>query len=187
MRALCPAVMTVALLVGSAIGVAAQSEVSTEPASFTDVTGTVLSDTSPQEDWQEVWIDGAVVHVLGWRVERVIDWSDPRLPPTMMSRGNVDTYLAEDGLVQVFAETYRLDGPAGAWIGTGRAFGLEHGQEPEWLMLLTGVGAYEGLSAMLVRETVRTDPESMDSIVMKGTIFEADLPPMPNPVEPPVK
>jgi hypothetical protein len=187
MRMLCVAIITVALLAGSAVGVAGQSE--GEAPTFTFVTGKVMKDSSPQDDREETWMDGSVVHVLGWRVERSIDWSDPRLPSEMVSRMNVDTYLAEDDIVQTFAETYRLEGSEGVWTGTGRALAMEHGHEADWLMVLTGEGAYEGLSAMLVRETVRGDPDrdEIDHTLMKGYVVEGELPPMPDPIAPSVE
>ena len=66
MRTLCVAIITVALLAGSTIGVTAQSE--DEAPTFTFVTGEVMKDSSPQDDWAKAWMDGSVVHVLGWRV-----------------------------------------------------------------------------------------------------------------------
>jgi hypothetical protein len=187
MRRLCAAIITVVLLAGSAVGVAGQSE--EEAPTLTFVTGKVIKDSSPEDDWDEAWSDGSVVHVLGWRVARMVQWTDPRLPSEMVSRMNVDTHLAETDMMQTFAETYRLEGPDGVWTGTGRALAIEHGQQPGWLMVLTGEGAYEGLSAMLVRETVRADPESEDHdhILLKGYIFEGELPPMPDPIEPPAE
>ena len=186
MRTLCVAIITVALLAGSTIGVAGQPE--DEAPTFTFATGRVIKDSSPQDDWAKAWMDGSVVHVLGWRVERSIDWSDPRLPSEMLSRMNVDTHIDEHDLIQAFAETYRLEGPDGAWTGTGRALAMEHGHEADWLMVLTGEGAYEGLAAMLVRETVTGDPDKdeIDHTLMKGYIFEGELPPMPDPIVPSV-
>jgi hypothetical protein len=187
MRSLWVAVITVALPAGSAVGVAGQSE--GEAPTFTFVTGKVMKDSSPKDDWEQAWMDGGVVHVLGWRVERSIDWSDPRLPSEMVSRMNVDTYLAEDDIVQTFAETYRLEGSDGVWTGIGRALAMEHGHEAGWLMVLTGEGAYEGLSVMLVRETVRGNPDrdEIDHTLMKGYIFEGEMPQMPDPIAPSVE
>jgi hypothetical protein len=181
---LCVAIITVALLAGSAVGVAGQSE--GEAPTFTFVTGKVMKDSSPQDDREETWMDGSVVHVLGWRVERSIDWSDPRLPSEMVSRMNVDTYLAEDDIVQTFAETYRLEGSEGVWTGTGRALAMEHGHEADWLMVLTGEGAYEGMHALLRGEPGHDANGPWDERY-EGWIIEGEVPPLPDPIEPPAE
>jgi hypothetical protein len=183
MRTLCVSLITVALLAGLPVGVAPQSE--EKAPTFTFVTGKVIEDNSPEEDWEETWWDGSVGHVLAWRVERSIEWSDPRLPAEMVSRLNYDFYPVGPDLLQPMAETYRLDGPDGAWTGTGRGFAMNATQQ-DWMVSLSGEGAYEGLSAMLVREIVRADPDSdeNDHEWFSGYVFEGDLPSMPNPIEP---
>jgi hypothetical protein len=179
----CGSLITVALLAGLSVAVAAQPE--EKVPTFTFVTGEVIKDNSPEEDWEEARWDGSVGHVLGWQVERSIDWSDPRLPAVMMSRLNYDFYPVGPDLLQPMAETYRLDGPDGAWTGTGRGFAMNAMQQ-DWMVSLSGEGAYAGLSAMLVREVVRADPASdeNDHEWFSGYVFEGDLPPMPDPIEP---
>ncbi len=176
------------LLASPSIAVAAQVEGEMPTVAY--VTGRVITDTSPKDDWEETRTDegpdAIVVHVLGWRVERSIDWNDPRLPSEMVSRTNMDMHISRDDSVQVFAESLRLDGPDGAWTGTGHAVVIEHGHGAESLIILTGEGAYEGLSAVLVTESVRADPEldENDYTLYRGYIFEGEMPPMPGPIEP---
>ena len=50
------------------------------------------------------------------------------------------------------------------------------------MMLLSGEGAYEGLSAMLQRQYEVITTASRP--VFEGYIFEGELPPMPEPLEP---
>jgi hypothetical protein len=178
MRTLWASIITVILLVGSTIGVAAQSE--EKVPTFTSVTGKVIKDHSPEDDWADQFWDDRSGHRLDWRRERSIEWSDPRLPSEMVSRLNIDLYPFGPDLFQAGAETYRLDGPDGAWTGTGRGFAMN------WLVVLSGEGAYEGLSAMFVRDVVMADPDSAgnDHEWFKGYIFEGELPSMPDPVEP---
>ena len=79
----------------------------------------------------------------------------------------------------------RLEGDDGVWTGVEYGLGEETPEalilQPR-LMLLTGEGAYEGLSAMLQRQyeviTTGSNP------VFEGYIFEGALPPMPEPLEP---
>jgi len=123
--------------------------------------------------------------------EKEMDWSDPRLPSRMLYDFNIDEHVAvhPDGpaIAGQMARTYRLDGPDGAWTGTGRVLGWgpkptsadEH--EGTWieLLTLTGEGAYEGLSATLVRVI-----DAGDIAPYEGYIFEGELLPFPDPIKP---
>jgi hypothetical protein len=183
MRTLCVSIITVILLVGSTIGVAAQSE--EKAPTYTSVTGKFIKSNAPEEDWADQSWDDRSGHILDWRVERSLDWSDPRLPSEMTSRLNYDFYPFGPDLFQPVAETYRLEDLDGAWSGTGRGF-MVNATQQDWLVALSGEGAYEGLSAMFVREMVRADPDSggNDHEWFNGFIFEGELPSMPDPVEP---
>jgi hypothetical protein len=113
-----------------------------------------------------------------------IEWSDPRLPSSMWISENLDMHaLGDDREAWAWAGTIRLEDEVGAWTG------LEYGMG-EWVgdglalrprvMMLTGEGAYEGLSAMLQRRWDPDDPTYHATV--EGYIFEDQLPPMPEPV-----
>ena len=126
--------------------------------------------------------------------EKEMAWSDPRLPSRMFYEFIIDDHLAThpDGPAMAgrMTRSYRLDGPEGAWTGTGRVLGWgmrpasaeEH--EETWIEMLTlsGEGAYEGLSATLVRVIYGGDIGPYE-----GFIFEGGHPPFPDPIEPPAE
>jgi hypothetical protein len=121
-------------------------------------------------------------HVTG----RVVsgEWSDPRLPPMMTGRMNLDAHWRETDAILPWASTHRLDGPDGAWTVTERGFMEADGAFA--LLVLTGEGAYEGLSAMLV-EVVLEAYTGDDETILEGYIFEGGLPPLPDPIAPPAE
>ena len=82
-----------------------------------------------------------------------------------------------EGYVPTWNATHRLDGPEGAWSGTERGLFLPDG-ERVGLLVLTGEGANEGLSAVLV-----TSMGSSWRDMFEGYIYEGGLPPMPEAAE----
>ena len=97
------------------------------------------------------------------------EWSDPLLPPDLTNRMNMANFSGEwDGLVIVASLLF--EGPEGYWTGTGRG--------RTWV--LTGQGAYEGLSAIL---TTTADTEA-DTLTVEGAIYAGPLPELPAPLEP---
>ncbi len=170
------AAMIVVLLVGGlSLAAAAQSEEEQEAATATYVTGVAVSE-----------LEG--VDFAGWEMK----WSDPRLPSRMEYRFSAETgrSIHPDGTVVAaqMVAAVRLDGPDGDWSGTGRV--LAWTLEPEsgakgrdtWteVLMLDGDGDYEGLSATL------TNTGRGDGIgPYEGFIFKGELPPMPDPIEPP--
>lgn len=77
----------------------------------------------------------------------------------------------------VFARAVRLDAPNGAWVGSAHGVAGTDGN----LMLyeLTGEGAYEGLSAFFGQDNSQWPVVRFD-----GRVFEGEIPPMPEPLEP---
>lgn len=162
-----------ALLGGMSGGMMAQSD---EATTATYVTGGEVS--TGQAD--------------GLYREKEMEWSDPRLPSRMLYDFIIDDHLAShpDGpaMAGQMTRSYRLDGPEGAWTGTGRVLGWgvlptsadEH--EETWIEMVTlsGEGAYEGLSATLVRIIYEGDTRPYE-----GFIFEGGPPPIPDPIAPP--
>jgi hypothetical protein len=112
----------------------------------------------------------------GFKVVETVEWSDRRLPSEFRSVGNL--HANEVGTVFSTAELW--EGPDGDW--TGRWTGACDLEDNCWGMtVLTGQRAYEGLSAVIVTMAPE-DPGS--SAQYRGFIFEGELPPMPDPVEP---
>jgi len=113
--------------------------------------------------------------------EDTFEWSDPRLPSVMQITENVDIhYRGEDQDAWAWVGSIRLEDSEGAWTGQEYGMGEWIGErlalQPR-MMLLTGEGAYEGLSAMLQRRWETDDPTYPASV--EGYIFEGELPPMP--------
>ena len=165
-----------ALLCGLGVAVVAQDEEQTA----THVTGRVVS--GEWSDAASATSEGRIQHMHGMEAVRQVEWSDPRLPPTMTGRMNLDAHWRESDAIMPWASTHRLDGADGAWTVTERGFMETDGSFA--LLVLTGEGAYEGLSAMLV-EVVLEAYEGDDETIWEGYIFEGGLPPMPDPIEPP--
>jgi len=120
-----------------------------------------------------------------------MDWSDPRLPSRMLYQHSSDGGFAThpDGSVMAvgIAAVVRLEGPDGSWSGTDRVLhwlvvpesGDEYQETWTELMVLDGEGGYEGLSA-----TFRSAERGEGPGPYEGFIFEAELPQMPDPIEP---
>jgi hypothetical protein len=191
MRALKPSLAgTVILaLLGGLGGVALAQDEADGPVTVTKVTGEAVSDRAVTwGTWTAV--DGGG-QSRGDIFEHEVEWSDPRLPSLMRLHENVNDYFVDEAdAAHVWVGSIRLEGESGAW--TGAEYGLGDSSpagvtiEPR-MMLLTGEGDYEGLSAVLQRQrhvVTSTDPSRP---VFEGYIFEGDLPPMPEPLEPPAE
>lgn len=165
--------VTLMLLTGLSVAVMAQED-EPEPPTATYVTGVVVSEREDAND-------------SGWE----IDWSDPRLPSRVEYRFSAETgrSLHPDGTVMAaqMVAAVRLEGPDGSWSGTDHILAWtlepEPGKKSEetWaeLLKLVGEGDYEGLSATLTFTGDGDVPGPYE-----GFIFEGDLPPMPDPIEP---
>ena len=179
--------LALALLGGLGGALLAQDE-ENAPATVTHVTGEAFSDrTVNQGAYAEV--DGGE-QMRGNVFEHDIDWSDPRLPSLMRLRENVNVYsIDDDHAAWSWVGSVRLEGDEGAWTGTEYGLGEESAEGPLTLqprmMLLSGEGAYEGLSAMLQRQHEVITTASRP--VFEGYIFAGELPPMPEPLEPPAE
>ena len=181
MRTTSIAVLTLAGLLGTSVGVTAQMNREEIPATF--VTGTAGEGGIATED------EGQVVY------EQIVDWSDPRLPSTL--RVNATWYVYGDvsagiegqdpealaDVVMVVEMNCLLDGPEGSWRGTGR--GIEQGAETDAdkrysYYVLTGDGAYEGMHALL-RGAPGHDANGPWDEQYEGWIIESEVPPLPDP------
>jgi hypothetical protein len=183
LRAALAATVSLALLGGLGSSVLAQAEEDAGPT-VTQVTGEAVdARTVSQGAWSEV--DGGGQD-RGAVYEHDIEWSDPRLPSLMRLHENTNVYwLGDEGATFAWLSNVRLEDESGAWTGVEYGMGDESlagmTLQPR-MMLLTGEGAYEGLSAMLQRQhevvTMGSSP------VFEGYIFEGELPPMPEPLYP---
>ena len=136
-----------AMLVGTAIGAAAQSE---EPSTPASVTGTVLELSTETGEYVEQQAEDAVTssdeagvlreqgHAFGQRVE----WSDPRLPSEHWIRLNLAIYGDDpEAGVMTLETSHLLVDDEGIWRGTGRAF--ESPDDRDSYYQLVGEGAYD--------------------------------------------
>jgi len=182
LRSFMAGMLFVALLVGLS-GTALAQEAAKSPQ-VTHVTGTLIAeetDDSEEEWWEDVdTTEGrptnVVGHLRGLRSVQTIEWSDPRLPSEKVTETNFDMFRIGVPSEMPFTGSHLLVGPDGYWTGTGTGFcGTDntcHG-----LDVLTGHGAYDGLYATLLATTFR-------GTEWDGLIFEGEMPPMPDPLEP---
>ena len=161
------------------------------PVGATHVTGTVTANRTVHSP---TFVDhsDAAFGAYGGVYERDIEWSDPRLPPVMRASENWDFY-GVGGSDEVSAAlslmlNLRLDGPTGAWTGAIYALAEETGDRyPQTvLMVLSGEGAYEGLSAIF-RGVFDEPPVQGEEPYWDGYIFEGPLTPMPEAPELPAE
>ena len=168
------------LLLGSLSAVAiAQSGQQGGPVTF--VSGQLLSVSTDDsdEDWS---VEDTVGHARGFKVTEVYEWSDPRLPADKVTTINMDMYAIGQSRETVFTAATILEGPDGYWTGSGTGFldpdGVYRGAE-----VLSGHGAYDGLSAIITfTDLDEAMPGTGDGA--EGFIFEGEMPPMPEPIDP---
>ena len=137
-------------------------------SAFRPVTGRRLEyDYVPSEG--SLRMESNAFRVDGDTTYETWEWNDPLLPPDLTNRMNMANFSGDwDGLVIVASLLF--EGPEGYWTGTGRG--------RTWV--LTGQGAYEGLSAIL---TTTADTEA-DTLTVEGAIYAGPLPELPAPLEP---
>ena len=173
-----------ALLVTSTVAVTAQMNEWGIPAAF--VTGTVVDDTNDTA----TEVEGRA----SW--EQTVEWSDPRLPPTLKVEATWYIYgrppddLEDEGLeaiddyfVMVTEMNVLLDGSEGRWHGTGRAIKQGYGPDPERrysYYVLEGDGAYEDMHALL-RGAPDHDADGPWDEQYEGWIIESEVPSLPGP------
>ena len=139
-------------------------------ATFTDVEPPAVAFT-PGPGYDEA---------IGVASEGLLEASDPRISGRWRQVMDMRRYESRepDGMpVTVWTATARLDNDDGAWVGTFTGF-WDGDVGREW-NVLRGEGAYEGLTAVF-----RWLPEEYEQ---EGVIFPGDLPPLPDPIEPPAE
>jgi len=175
-------ILAIGLLAGSAVGVVAQDEeAAAEPSTPAKVAGTIDSEAGDlvQEPTDTV-VDG-VLEVRGGVAEGDrFEMDDPRLTGAVTLAFNLDVHKPSDFVdIMPAALALRIENEAGSWSGQGT--GVFHGggtipQEEVFNLdtwLLTGAGAYEGLSAILIVDPTEDPP------TVEGVIFAGEMPPFP--------
>ena len=173
-RVLLTGTASLALLVGQAgVGVAQDSE---QGAWATPVTGQRLTLTTDSADL-EYTEDGGYGQGRNYVSTETWQWSDPRLPGDMTSVLNFDASIMGEWPGQVIRGRLLLEGPDGSWTGTQDAVALSD-ETGLGMVLLSGQGAYDGLSAVLVLRT--DDPDCVECLQAEGFIHEGALTPLPD-------
>jgi hypothetical protein len=179
--------MALGLLVGSAVGVASQSDDAHDqpPAGFT--VKLVCSDETPvfaSEQSEGEFAPGIVVTKLGtptWSLA-VHEASDPRLDGTATLAMNGDLYARTDlgpdesSFADVFVASLRIENDDGLWEGSTYMLDLlNERQFASDVLPLVGDGAYAGLVAL----TEIRQGTNICELDLKGAIIEGDLPVIP--------
>ena len=153
-----------------------------DAAPVTHVTGTRVSAVEDTTD-EEWWAEDGVGHSRGMRATETVEWSDPRLPSELQVATNLDTYWSPVGEFRetVFSGTSLMEGPDGYWTGEFTAYCDD--SDCYGLNTITGHGAYEGLYAVLRAFDDIEGPEDGDW-VLDGLLFEGEMPPLPEAMEP---
>ncbi len=175
-------VIAIGSLAASAVAVEAQDEEPSGPITY--VTGIRTGTESVEMSNQSVDADG-VLHLEDVRIVQSIDWSDSRLPSTMIVRGNTDVYGEQgnpNGAV-VFTGALLLQADEGSWIGTQVGY-----FEPDGTLTATvtleGNEGYQGLSAILYQSYADAQAQQDDIPSWDGIIIDGSLPPYMDPPEP---
>jgi len=164
---------TLILVLLGAVGGAAMAQEPEAPDAWVTGVGQGMTGDPSEVEWSDT---GSGMSGRGLKVVETVEWSDQRLPSEFRSVGNL--HAVESGTT--FSSSELWEGPDGDW--TGRWTGICDLEDNCWgLSVLTGHGAHAGLSAVIVTMAPE-DPTS--SAEYKGLIFEGELPPMPDPVEP---
>ena len=167
--------VTLTLLGGWSAVVTAQDP---DAATWTHVTGSTVEDDGgwAADMTPERW-EGSVQFLPTFSQTFTVEWSDPRLPATMllqrapvMHHGDM---TSDEDFMFAFADSVRLEDAVGAWAGSGRGVIGSDGNLA--LYELTGEREYEGLSALLELHDDGVSP----TWGFDGLIFESALPSVP--------
>jgi hypothetical protein len=168
------------------LGLATTATAQEEPAPVTFITGTVAeaytydADSGGRDTFS---YDSRGYEVAGASLDlmrQVVEWSDPRLPPDLwLTLDHTLIRTGADGLDGAIDTASRslLEDEEGRWRGTGRL--VMDTDERYSFYVLTGEGAYEGLSALLHGVTP-ADAQGFWDLAYGGYILEAELTPFPD-------
>ena len=161
-------ILTIGLLAGSAVGVAAQDEAATDASTPVYVTATV---GEPADFVSGTYSDDAMQGEQ--LVDIPVDASDPRLSGLLdiVMNGTSDG-SPDDLLAQLQSHAWRLENDGGAWVGTGPSVQLIGSDGPlmfQEAVLLVGEGGYDGLAAFVTVDYFADVP-------LEAVIVGADAP-----------
>ena len=144
-----------------------------EQATWTHVTGHGVEAGRTDDILAQSW-DGSIQHLPGSTVIYTVEWSDPRLPSTMYSHENIVLHHGDltsyDDWMLMWTVAAQGDGPDGAWVES--SYGFMGPDGAHGLSVLTGQGAYAGLTTLLAVEP------GDGTLGFDGFLFESELPPM---------
>jgi hypothetical protein len=174
--------ITVGLMAGSAAGVTAQEAGPGVPTEFSGhlACGPEVrhgTDTSETLEIGDAQVRHGGSHGYAWQPSGTM--SDPRLTGTYYVAFEWDEYLppGAPGRVRIGAGTWRIENDEGAWQGSVTNAYLSDGAEAAASAVLTGEGAYEGMS-VLWQEQDDWDACTWD---VRGLIIEGGPPAVPEP------
>lgn len=174
------AVLSIGLLVGSAVGVAGQ-----EPIAPTWVTGTIQNAPKCSGPESDV-VDGDVRRSRNVEC-RPQTWtsSDPRLTGEVVRRWNDDIFRTDEGTISVEVDAAYLQNDDGDWTCSNTSLLRGEGMDaelvagPAFTFTCIGNGGHAGLSAILVPGVPEVSSGFDEGFV--GLIFSGDFPPLPGP------
>ena len=182
-RSITTSFLALGLLAGSAVGVAAQDEESAGPGTPAIVTGGMVDwGEGTYEEETEAMVDGVRqrrgLHFEGARFEM----DDPRVTGDVSYEHISDWRTDADAEAALFTTDWRIENDEGSWSSTCPSMQvMDPTADPSmadpliYSCLYTGAGAYEGLSAYLVKDLFTGELP----YPIRGLIFEGDLPPAP--------
>jgi hypothetical protein len=123
--------------------------------------------------------DMTVERTRGYTWAGAIDATDPRFSGTHYTSWDADEYTLASGAKgpSAYAEGHRIENAEGAWQGAAAVATLPDGTTAAGPVVLTGEGAYEGLTAVLF---VIEDSCFFD---FRGLVMEFPDPPVPATTE----
>jgi hypothetical protein len=172
------AAITIGLLAGSAIGVAAQGEESEAPrvAYTTGTSGRPADIVEPIEESVPLGRQ-----MSGFRlIDIPVEFSDARLSGLMTLSANGAGQDFADGYASLESRTYRIVNDDGAWAGSGDYIVAGVSDSSPFIvqesMVLTGEDAYEGLVAFVFIDQNSGQP------ILEAVIVEGERAPFPEAV-----
>ena len=183
-RSVVGSILVIGLLATSAITAAAQDDGDVDELTATSyVTGT-SGDPRQTIAGTDSSSDGGLVEHRGYTFADItVDTDDPRLNGIMSIVANGDERflsgtVGSGKLTDVQAFGVRITNDEGGWSGQGTA--LIHGNGSTATtnldtIILTGDGAYEGLTAYVLIDNTTTPPS------LEGTVFQGAMTPFPEP------
>ena len=181
--------MTIGLLATSATVVAAQTE---ESPSGTFFSGTVsFEELESTGGWQFGMLpdalcpNGEPANLVVNDVEygMLVETTDPRISGVMDAAISSLSCVEDDWFTaSTFAAEYRLTNDEGSWTGDGVGYiarELDFGdpRSAGFMHRFTGEGAYEGLTAIMLRQRNQFNEDGPPTHQVNGVIVAGDLPP----------